>query len=350
VSTGNTGESGTSAHPGNVSIDEVAKAAGVSTATVSRALRGLPSVKPATTAAVLAAAAQLGYVPSPSASALASGRTRTVGLVAPAISRWFFATTLEGAEHALRAANYDALLYSLPDTQLPRKTFEAEVLARRVDAVVVASMFFSQDEVAQLRQLNVPAIFISVRQPDFPHVGIDDEAAATTAVQHLFDLGHRVIGHVSGSAEDRNPAAPTMRRRNGWRAALRTHGLSAAQDLDAPADMTAEGGYQATNALLDRRPDVTAVFAASDETAMGAIHALRRRGLEPGRDISVIGLDGHNLGQVLGLTTVSQPAYQQGFEAARLLLAAADGAPLPEQTVFPTELVARTSTGPAPTA
>jgi DNA-binding LacI/PurR family transcriptional regulator len=329
----------------SVSIEQVAEAAGVSTATVSRALRGLPSVTEATRAAVQAAADELGYVPSPSASALASGRTRSVGLVAPAISRWFFATALEGAEHALRAADFDALLYSLPDATPPRKTFDAEVLARRVDAVVVASMFFSDAEVEQLRSLGVPAVFISVRQPGFPHVGIDDEAAAGLAVSHLVELGHTVIGHVSGLATDRNPAAPTMRRRNGWRQAMSAAGLSPDDDLDSPADMTAAGGHRAASALLDRRPDITAIFAASDETAMGVFLALRERGMEPGREVSVVGLDGHNLGEVMGLTTVAQPAYRQGFEAARLLLAATKGEPMPEQTLFDTELVVRSSTG-----
>jgi DNA-binding LacI/PurR family transcriptional regulator len=329
-----------------VSIEEVAKAVGVSTATVSRALRGLPSVAPATAAAVQAAASELGYVPSPSAAALASGRTRSVGLVAPAISRWFFATALEGAEHTLREADFDALLYSLPDSVLPRKTFDADVLARRVDAVVVASMFFADDEVEQLRSLNVPAVFISVQQPGFPHVGIDDQAAAALAVSHLVSLGHTVIGHVSGSATDRNPAAPTMRRRSGWRQAMLDHGLAPDDDLDSPADMTAVGGHRAANALLDRRPDVTAIFAASDETAMGVMLALRQRGITPGAEVSVIGLDGHNLGEIMGLSTVSQPAYRQGAEAARLVLEATAGQAMPEQTLFETELVARTSTGP----
>lgn len=329
------------------SIDDVARLAGVSTATVSRALRGLPHVTEVTRANVLRIATDLGYVPSRSASALATGRTRTVGLVVPAISRWFFATLLEGAENALRAANFDALLYSLPDDVAPRRRFDSDVLRSRVDAVLVASILFNEEEVEHLRSLDVPAVFVSVVQPGFSHVGIDDAAAATTATQHLIDLGHTTIGHVSGHSTDDDPLAPTTRRREGWRRALEASGLDASEDLDEPADMSATGGYASTRILLDRRPDVTAIFAASDETAVGAMKAVRERGLVVGRDISVVGIDGHALGEFFGLTTVAQPIHEQGARAAQFLLENI-GAPNPEpqEFIFPTTLIQRASTGP----
>jgi DNA-binding LacI/PurR family transcriptional regulator len=331
-----------------VSIDDVAKAAGVSTATVSRALRGLPHVTAETRAAVEAVAAELGYVASPSASALASGRTRTVGLVAPAISRWFFAECVEGAETALRAAGFDALLYSLPDTARPRGRFDEAVLRRRVDAVLVASMKFDDDEAAALRSLGVPAVFVSVPQAGFAHVGIDDLDGAVTATQHLVGLGHRVVAHIGGGRDD-DPTSPTARRRAGWRQVLAQAGLEHGGDLDAEGDFTAESGARATAELLDRRPDLTAVFAASDEMAMGSLRTVRERGLEPGRDISIIGFDGHTLSSVLGLTTITQSAHDQGARAAEYLLEVLGGAPDDAPTLlFPTGLVVRESTGPAP--
>ncbi|MDR1807660.1 MAG: LacI family transcriptional regulator [Propionibacteriaceae bacterium] len=331
-----------------VSIEDVARAAGVSTATVSRALRGLPHVTPSTRAAVQAIADELGYTASPSASALASGRTRTVGLVVPAISRWFFAECVEGAEVTLRAAGFDALLYSLPDTARPRGPFDAAVLRRRVDAVLVASMSFSAGETAALRSLGVPAVFVSVPQEGFAHVGIDDLAGAVAATRHLVGLGHRVIAHIGGGRHDA-PSSPTARRRAGWRQVLAEAGLEHGADLDAEADFTAEDGARVTAALLDRRPDLTAVFAASDEMAMGALRTVRERGLEPGRDVSVIGFDGHTLGSVLGLTTIAQSAHDQGSRAAEYLLDVLAGAPDNAPTaLFPTELVVRQSTGPVP--
>ncbi|MDR1430987.1 MAG: LacI family transcriptional regulator [Propionibacteriaceae bacterium] len=330
-------------------IDDVAKAAGVSTATVSRALRGLPNVTASTKELVLRAAAELGYVPSRSASALASGHTRSVGLVVPAISRWFFATALEGAEHTLRSAGFDALLYSLPDDTSPRAAFDPDVLRSRVDAVLVVSMFFTADEVELLRSLQLPVVFVSVAQPGFSHVGIDDQEAAIQAVSHLIQLGHKVIGQISGAASDPNPHSPTARRRSGWRLALERAGLEAADELDEPGNMSADGGLLATHALLDRRPDITALFASSDETGMGAIQALRERGLAVGKDVSVVGIDGHNLGGVVGLTTVTQPAYDQGAKAASMLLEAL-AQPSPElvSVIFGTTLLQRSSAGPAP--
>jgi DNA-binding LacI/PurR family transcriptional regulator len=329
------------------SIDDVARLAGVSTATVSRALRGLPNVTDATRAAVLRIAAEVGYVPSRSASALASGHTKSVGLVVPAISRWFFASLLEGAELTLRAANYDALLYSLPDSVPPRQRFDPDVLRSRVDAVMVASMYFSEQEVEALSSLGVPAVFVSVIQPGFPHVGIDDDAAARVATGHLISLGHEVIGHICGLASDQSPSAPTTRRREGWRAALKAAGLDAAPDLEHPADMSLAGGYAAALALLERRPDITALFASSDETAIGAIRAVREKGLVVGRDISVIGIDGHNIGEFAGLSTVAQDVNGQGAQAARILLdLIGSGNRWADQVVFPTHLIVRESTGP----
>lgn len=332
------------------SIEDVARAAGVSTATVSRALRGLPNVTPATRDVVLEIAARLGYVPSRSASALASGRTRTIGLVAPAISRWFFATAFEGAEHTLRAAGFDALLYSIPDNPAPRRPFDADVLRGRVDAVLVASMSFTPEEVERLESLRVPAIFISVQQPGFGFVGIDDEAAAVCATEHLVELGHRVIGHIGGRRADQLRFSPTMRRRHGWARTLAAAGLES-DGLDIEGDFTAEGGRRSAHALLERRDDLTAIFAASDEMAMGAIKAVRDAGLAVGKDISIIGIDGNQLDDVMDLTTIAQPAYQQGARAATLLLeslAGVDGHAGEPAVVFDTQLVRRASTGPAP--
>lgn len=301
-----------------------------------------------TTAKVRAVAEKLGYIPSKSASSLASGKTRSVGLVVPAISRWFFATALEGAEDALREADYDALLYSLPDRIPPRKRFDADVLRSRVDAVLVASISFDSQEVEALRSLSLPAVFISIPEEGFPFVGIDDYEAAKTAVRHLIGLGHRFIGHISGAITDRNPASPTPLREKGWRDALLEAGLVPSTNLVAPTDMSAESGYLAADTLIERNPDMSAIFAASDETAMGAMAAIRGHGLVPGEDISVIGIDGHNLGNIVGLSTVAQPVYEQGVQAAQLLLDALEhGNSEVERHVFETELIQRASTAPA---
>ncbi|MCI1220243.1 MAG: LacI family transcriptional regulator [Bifidobacterium sp.] len=332
----------------NVRIQEVATAAEVSEATVSRALRGLPGVGERTRAHVLEVADELGYTPSHSAASLASGSTRSFGLVLPDVSRWFFATAVEDIEQTLRAVDYDALIYSLPDYRSDgRPQFNPNVLRSKVDAVAVLSLFFDEDEVGLLKGLEVPAAFLSVVEPGFPHVGIDDETAMATACEHLIGLGHRVIGHLSGMTNDKQPNAPTQRRRNGWLATLQRHGLEHGADLDSPAQiMTARNGYMAANALLDRRPDVTGIVASSDEMAMGAMQALAERGCTPGRDVSVIGIDGNDLGEAFSLTTVTQPIHDQSECIVGMLLDAIHGDTAIRTRIFPTTLVVRRSTGP----
>lgn len=330
-------------------IEDVAKAANVSTATVSRALRGKAGVGDKTRGHILQIAASLGYTPSHSAASLASGSTHTVGLVLPDVSRWFFANTVEAAERTLRDCDYDALIYSLPDYNgIIRPRFDPNVLRSKVDAVAVLSLFFDDDEVRSLKSLNIPAAFLSVRQPGFSHVGIDDERAMTVACEHLIGLNHKTIGHLSGMTNDKCPDAPTQRRRNGWVCTLLAHGLEHSESLDAAsAIMNAQNGYDAMNQLLDRRPDVTAVVASSDELAMGGIQALRDRGLQVGKDVSILGIDGHDLDGAFDLTTVSQPVREEGETLIRILLDAVNGNTDIERKIFPTTLIERGSTGPA---
>ncbi|MCL2316890.1 MAG: LacI family transcriptional regulator [Actinomycetia bacterium] len=328
------------------SIEDVARAANVSTATVSRALRGLPNVSQHTRAKVQHAATQLNYAPSRNASALASGRCRSIGIVTPAIARWFFSSAIEGAADVLRDAGYDALLYCIPDQTTPRTRFDPDVLRQRVDAMIVASLSLSAREMDAVRSLDIPAVFISLAQPGFGHVGIDDTLAAHQATQHLIDLGHRHIAHLGGRRSDTAPTAPTHRRRAGWRATLLAAGLEAPEAYDFAGDFSAQAGYRATTTILADLPEVTALFAASDEMAMGAIQALHDARREPGRDLSVIGIDGHLLDDVIGLTSVEQPVRAQGGQAARMVLDTLDDNPSPDVVLFPTTLVRRASTAP----
>jgi DNA-binding LacI/PurR family transcriptional regulator len=325
-------------------IVDVARAAGVSTATVSRALRGLPNVTAATRERVRRAADELGYVPSPSAASLASGRTRTIGLMSPWVAHWFFAHVIEGAERALRAEDFDALLYTFEVRRdVRRRRVDPDVLRRRVDGVLVVGLPLEADEVEILEGLGCPLVFVGAGAPGQVTVGVDDVAVARRAVGHLADLGHRVIAHLSGEPDDTLPWSPAVRRAEGWRTEVRSRGLADA-GLEVHGHFDVAGGRASMHALLDRRPDVTAVFAASDEMAMGAVLALRDRGLRVPQDVSVVGVDGHEMGEHLGLTTLAQNAHDQGVTAATMLLEMLTGTPVPADVVFPTVLVDRGST------
>jgi len=328
-------------------IDEVARVAGVSTATVSRALRGLPNVSATTRERVRAVASQLGYVASPSAASLASGRTRTIGMLTPWVNHWFFANVIEGAERALRAEGFDALLHTFEvSRRAPRLRVDPDVLRRRVDGILVVGLPLDASEVQSLVGLGHPMIFIGSSVEGQVTVRLDDLATGREATEHLIGLGHRRIGHISGSPDDVTPFSPPVARRQGWLTALQNAGIPVGPELEVHGHFDLDGGRESMHTLLRQSPDLTAVFAASDEMAMGAILAARDRGLRVPEDLSVVGVDGHDLGVLVGLTTMVQPALEEGATAATLLLEMITGAPVPGDVIYQTELIERGSTAP----
>ena len=322
--------------------------AGVSTATVSRAMRGLPNVSEPTRDRVRSAAAILGYVPTPSASSLASGRTKTIGVLTPWISHWYFANVIEGAERALHDQGFDALLYSFTVERRGRQTVDVELLRRRVDGVLVIGLPLSTYELETLLALTVPVVFVGSGVEGQVTVRIDDYQVGLTAAEHLLGLGHTRIGHVTGLPDTTSSWSPPIGRRRGWQDAIQRAGHPVEPDWVVNGYFDVEGGRESTRQLLEQAPEVTAVFAASDEMAMGALLAARHAGLRVPEDLSIVGVDGHELGEVVGLTTIAQPAALQGAEAAKILLdmvSGSDGPPA-ETTLYPVELVVRTSTAP----
>lgn len=329
-------------------IKDVAQAAGVSIATVSRALHGLPRVSETTRLRVLEAAADLRYVASPSAASLATGQTMAIGVVAPFVNRWFFAAVVHSAEELLRAAGYDLLLYSLgTDAVERRRAFSGNLLRKRVDGVLILGLRPDPDEAAALSAAGGPVAIVGVAVPGWASVRIDDEAAARCATRHLIDLGHRRIGFIGGEPDDLLHSAAPADRHHGYLHELSAAGLTADPALAAVGGFTVRGGAAAMHALL-RVPDPpTAVFAASDEMAMSAAHAARRAGLRVPGDLSVIGLDDHEMSGLFDLTTMAQPVDALGVLAASMILAALDDPEQPRPAVtLPTRLVVRGTTGP----
>lgn len=330
-----------------VSIDEVARAAGVSTATVSRALSGRGHVSDPTRARVEAAAKSLGYVVSASASSLASGRTRNIGVLVPFLDRWFFSTVLSGIATALQKRGYDITLYNLTaDRGQRREIFDTFLRRQRVDGVVAISIELGEEETERLLELDLPVIAIGGPNPKLTTLTVDDVTVARLATEHLVALGHRAIAHIGASPEfDLDFHIPTHRRR-GFELALADAGIPAHPSLYEPADFTIEGGFRAAKQLLGRpgeRP--TAIFAASDEMAIGALLAARELGYRVPEDLSVVGIDGHELGEFFRLTTVDQFPLGQGERAAEAILAEIDApGERGARADLPFELIVRGST------
>lgn len=331
--------------PRQAGILDVAALAGVSPSTVSRALRGQPNVSAATRQRVLEAAASLAYEVSPAASHLASGRTSTVGLVVPYLARWFFATAVAGACDVLRGSGYDVLLQVLGGIEGRDLFFTRMPLRRRVDAVILMTLPLDDDDVASLRRLACPVVTVGVRVPGMSSVGIDDAEATVTALRHLSHQGHRDLVMLTATDGDLGFPATRVRRR-AFREALETAGSFATDRVVPACGFGIAGGAWAAEAVL-ARPDLpTALFCEYDELAIGALHTLRRAGVQVPQQVSVVGIDDHDMSEVVGLTTVAQPVAEQGAAAARLLLEELRGERSePVDVVVPTRLVMRASTG-----
>ncbi|SDZ03901.1 transcriptional regulator, LacI family [Geodermatophilus africanus] len=329
-------------------MSDVAARAGVSHQTVSRVINGHPNVAPQTRERVERAIRELGYRPNTAARALVTGSTRTIGFVTVNINQYGPAQTLVGLERAARAAGY-----SLSVTVLDEATADAmrdavdRFVAQSVDAVLALATY--DDAVEALHLVHTPLPLVTVQSGgalEEPAVGVDQVAGARLATRHLLDLGHRTVHHVTGPADSQE----ARDRVEGWRAELAAAGAHVPVCLHG--DWTPSSGYAAGRRLAERRragEEITAVFLANDQMALGLLAALHEEGLEVPRDISVVGFDDLPEAPYLTppLTTVRQDFAELGHRAVELVLARLAGRDLHLQPV-PTVLLTRASSGPVP--
>jgi DNA-binding LacI/PurR family transcriptional regulator len=339
-------------------IADVARLAGVSKATASRALSGRGYVADETRRRVQAAAAQIGFIASPDAASLVTGRTKNVGVVIPFVNRWFFGEVLEGIERALLAAGYDLTLYNLAPIGPDRdRVFDFFLARKRVDAVVAVGVDLTDREVAVIARREKPIIALGGTAPGAPRLAIDDHAAAALATEHLLRLGHTRIAHLAGEGAGAAARSVQGLRRTGFLETMAEAGLAPSGGVESvvvEAQMSLPGGYAAALQLLGHPGDrPTALFAASDEVAFGAMRAAERLGIPMPSELSIIGIDGHEYAELFGLTTIEQYPGEQGRLAVEAVLhllgegeepdpLPASGAPLA------TRLVVRSSTTAAP--
>lgn len=336
----------------NVSaLADVARLANVSKATASRALSGRGYVSEETRDRVVAAAATIGYVVSSNASSLVTGQTRNVGVVIPFLNRWYFGEILEGIESALIAAGYDLTLYRLsPDAIERRRVFEYFLVRKRVDAVIAVGIELTPHEIEMLRGLGKPIAGIGGPIGGISTLSIDEIEVARLATEHLISLGHTRIMHLGGDQEHELDFHVHSQRFAGFTAALTAAGLRPSESFRS-SPMSIPGGYAAgLSVLADPRCRPTAIVAGCDEIAIGAIIAARQLGIQVPAQLSIIGIDGHDLAEMFGLTTLAQHPRNQGTLAVELLMSElAD----PDRTAtgwraFPVNLEVRTSTTAPP--
>ena len=326
------------------SIEDVARLAGVSIATVSRALRGLPDVATATRDRVLAAAAELDYIASPFAARLASGRAATVGVVVPFVNRWFFAEVIDTVETALRKAGYDLLLYNLGDEAGRARFFDVMPMRKRVDAVPGGQPGAQRRRVRRAGLPRLTGRAARARAARLPVRAHRRRPGRRQAVEHLLGLGHRRIGLIGGDTDDPMRFTPPLHRRDGYRDALRDAGIEPDPAVEVLGYFTVDGGSAGMEALLALPDRPTAIFAESDEMAYGALRTIRRAHLRVPEDVAVIGFDDQANAELMDLSTVRQPVAEQAIDITTRLLAAIDGDIERTNVVLPTELIVRGST------
>jgi LacI family transcriptional regulator, repressor for deo operon, udp, cdd, tsx, nupC, and nupG len=329
-----------------VTIVDVADRAGVSVATVSRALRGLPHVSPGTRRRVELVAEELGYEPNPHASRLAAGRSGTIGVALPILDAWYYSRVLAGIESIMAEDQIDMHLVVIADESGRRHFVETlPSLRKRVDGLLVVDIFMLDQIWNRVADADLPVATIGLDTRRFDAVMIDNRAAAASAIDHLTDLGHRQIGFIGGTMREALEVESAETRRRGMEAALRGRGIEPDPSLQAAGGFTVEGGREAMEKLLPRRP--TAVFCASDEMAIGAIQAITEAGLRVPGDISVVGFDDQPVAAAVGLTTVRQPVSEQAAQAAVMVLARVEDRSAPVVKVeMPTRLRCRGTSGP----
>lgn len=303
-------------HPANMA--DVARIAGVSIATVSRALRDVPGVGEATRLRIREVAEQLSYVISPEASSLSRRETGRVAVVMPRIDVWFYSTMLSGLERALRSEGIDVLVYQV-DGPDERGAFVRDLPARRkVDAVVLAALPLSPEQRDRLDLLGVPMVIAGGQARGLPHVDVDDRAMARSAVDHLLDQGHRDIAMVRTSDTDATTWDADLLRVAGYREALAARGVPERPELLVTEPYGVRAGTDAMARLLALDTPPTAVFGYSDEIAAAVVMGARSHGLRVPDDLSVVGVDGHPMAELFGLSTFDQRVEVQAEAAAAI--------------------------------
>ena len=320
-------------------LHDVAARAGVSKSLVSLALQGSSKVAPASRDAILAAADELGYRPNRTASSLVRQRTRTIGVHILDLHNPVFAEILDGVHEAVRGHGYSTLLVTGNADPATERTEITRLLESRVEGLILIAHRLSDDDLAQIAA-EVPTVVVTWQThgiPGLDSVSGDDVVGARLAVDHLVALGHERIVHVSGG--DNRIA---RQRRTGYEQAMVAHGLA---PVVVDGAFTESGGYAGARAAVDA--GATALFVANDLAAIGALAALRDRGLCVPDDVSVVGYDGMRLLDSLDLTTVAQPLADMGRAAADLLIERIGD---PDRTVvhrqMETRIVQRGSSGP----
>jgi len=307
-----------------VTIEDVARAAGVSRQTVSRAINNQDEISPQTRARVLRVVDEMGYRPSGIARGLATRRTRTLGLVIPDVSNPFFSDVTRGAEHVAYAEGYNVFLCNTEEDPQRELAVLRSLEEKRVDGVVLCSSRLDDDRLSKVVAHQSAVVLVNRRlelRGEENGVGVvmlDDESGGRLATQHLLDSGHRAVGFLAGPLASRSGRQRTA----GYRAALEAAGLPYNVEWTRHCSPGVEGGRAGADELLSAHPELSALFCYNDLVAVGALQACAHLQLQVPHDVAIVSFDDIPLAALVTppLTTCRVPRYELGIKAMRLLL------------------------------
>lgn len=329
-----------------VTIHDVAKQAGVGIGTVSSVLNNSRPVNDKTRQRVLAAIAELDFVPNPSGRRLSLGKTHTIGVVVPFFTSPAQIKRLRGVMSVIGESDYDISLFAIETPFQRNKVLQTVPHRGRIDGLLIFSIDPTEDDLLRIQRQKIPTVLVEAYHPQLHSIEIDDVSAAREAVDHLIDLGHRKIAYISEYL-DNQIGIFSQNRYKGYCQALQAVGLALEPAYLCQSKPNREEGRQMALKLLSLADPPTAIFAYSDEQALGALEAARDLNLNVPADLSVVGYDDVDTARFAQLTTVRQHLFESGVRGVRFLLKAIEN---PDMTPYhfkhPTELIIRQTTAP----
>lgn len=329
-------------------ILQVAKRAKVSTATVSRVLNGFPGVREKTKARVRRAVAEMNYVPNPNARSLRVGRSRLFGLIVSDVNNPFFPELIDAFESVAASQGIEVIFTHTNYDPARLQSSIRRMVERGVDAIAVMTSEVAPEALEQAVRAGLPLVLMNQGEigEKYPNVRVEYATGFREALEHLLAIGHRDIGFIAGPKD----LYSAQCRKEAFRSALRTHGLSLRREWVATGDMRVEGGYAAMLELLRCRPRPTAVLASNDLMAVGALQAAHEAGIRVPRDVSVIGFDDLPISAMVhpALSTIRHPRREVAARAFACLQQALNGAKVEVTEPLHPHLVLRHSTASPP--
>ncbi|MFC3885076.1 LacI family DNA-binding transcriptional regulator [Bacillus songklensis] len=329
-------------------IKDIARVAGVSVTTVSRALNGYSDVNEETRKKIVEVAKQLNYSPNTLARGLVMKKSKTIGLLVSGMNREnakdnFTFQVLCGINECASVREYDLILFNTDSSRQREKTYTQLCRERKVDGVIIQGIKLDDPYLKEVMESNIPCVLVDipVETKTVGYVSTDNVLGAKKAVEHLIELGHRNIAMVNGYKQ----AFVSQQRLKGYEKALKEHGIKVKKNWIVDGEFEEEKAKEVVLSLLSSAPDITAIFCASDLMALGALKACQQQGISVPHDLSIAGYDDILLASYVTppLTTVSQNIFEIGYEAADLLIDMLEGKAQKHHRILETKLVQRKS-------